>query len=82
MNYSIIGTVAVKYGMNAIRMGILGGACFLSYGFGLLRGERRVRADIDEKIDLIGQGIKMVIDEKKWKESVHAEMEKTCAHPH
>jgi len=51
MNYSIITYIASKYGMPIIRAGIFTGGCYLSFGFGLLRGERRVNAGAATKDD-------------------------------
>jgi hypothetical protein len=49
MNYSIITYAASKYGLSVIRAGIFTGGCYLSFGFGLLRGERRANAGVDTK---------------------------------
>jgi hypothetical protein len=47
MNYSIMAHGVAKYGLSALRVGAFMGGCFLSYGFGLMRGEKRVQAEID-----------------------------------
>jgi hypothetical protein len=44
MNYSIIAYMGSKYGLPIVRAGIFTGGCYLSFGFGLLRGERRANA--------------------------------------
>jgi hypothetical protein len=47
MNYSMIGFAAAKYGLAGIRTGVFFGGCFISYGGGLIRGEKRARAKMD-----------------------------------
>ena len=79
MNYSIISYGAAKYGLGAIRVGMFMGGCFLSYGFGLMRGERRVYNEIDRNLGIVKAGIELVIDEKRWKELMKKEMEKQIA---
>jgi hypothetical protein len=95
MNYSIMAHGVTKYGFGALRVGAFMGSCFLSYGFGLMRGEKRMQAEIDRSLGIVKAGIELVIDEKRWKELMKKEMEKqaanknsfneidnNCAHPH
>ena len=81
MNYSIIGHVAAKYSLRAIQVGMFLGGCFISYGFGLVRGERRVYNEIDRSLGIMKKGIELIIDEKAWKEALKKEMEPGRAHP-
>lgn len=40
MIYSIMADGVVKYAAGFIKVGLVSGACFLSYGFGILHGEK------------------------------------------
>lgn len=79
MNYSIIANETAKYGLSALRVGIFIGGCFISYGFGLSRGEARMRNEIDRSLGIVKAGIELVIDEKGWKEKLKNEMQKEMA---
>jgi hypothetical protein len=79
MNYSIMAHGAAKYGLIAMKVGAFIGGAFVIYGFGVMRGQRRVYYEIDRSLDVIKAGIELVIDEKGWKEALNAEMKKTCA---
>ena len=81
MNYSIIAHGAAKYGLNAMRVGLFMGGCFLSYGFGLVRGEARVRNEIDRGLGIVKRGIEIIIDEEGWKEAVNRELAQARARP-
>ncbi len=70
MNYSIIAQMATKYGLGAVRAGVFIGGCFISYGFGLVRGERRVIAEIDGNLGIVKREIELIIDEKGWNEAM------------
>jgi hypothetical protein len=90
MNYSIIEQVVTKYRLQTIKMGAFMSGCFLSYGFGVLHGERRIYNEIDKSLEIIMKGIECIIDENYWKQQISREqkqssmcdIQKTCAHPH
>ena len=70
MNYSIMAHGVAKYGLGALKVGAFMGSCFLSYGFGLMRGERRVTDENRWKKE---------INVEKWQ---GGETLTQCAHPH
>jgi hypothetical protein len=90
-HYSIIAHAAAKYSLGALSVAAFMGGCFLSYGFGMLRGERRMYNEINRSLDVVKTGIELVVDQKRWKEEINKELhgqaaisdsQRHCAHPH
>jgi hypothetical protein len=48
MNYSMMAHVFTNYGKKCIYVGCFAGGCYLSFGFGLIRGQKYTQTAINE----------------------------------